>query len=705
MIAAALIAGTAALAARAARRPGARAGAGRARAHRRGARRRAQRRRADLARAAAARCGGCAGRRAGLATALRRCAARRRRDRAALRSRSRSRASLLPPTSVAAHRRRRARQPRRPAGPAAGGRDLAGRRLSLSTPTPSRSPGADRGRRRRGDRRASSGPAAGGELGPLLYVPGALIACAVLVIAGSPWVGGKALATASPAIPFAAMLGAGWLAAARLARGRRRRRSRWWSSGVVWSNALGYGGASLAPPTAARRARADRRAGRGVQGPTLMTEYSPYGARHFLRDSDPEGISELRRHSIPLRDGSEVAEGRLRRHRPRSTRWRSGSTGRSSFAARRRRAGRPPVPTGLERRVLRGLAASGRRQRRWRRGCRSAASSIRSVAPSAIACSSSRSAATCSPPPGEPPLVIGLDRARYPRSWATAGTRDAPVPAEPGTLVAEVDVGRAGEYELWLGGSLRPGATLRSTAGRSATSATRSTTRAATSASARSSSPAGAHTLELIVGGPDAASRERRRCRTGRPAGRSADRGRRRELARSRPPRRAASAGAAGTGSRSAAELRARRLRAALAVGRRPGPGRLVGGRARAAGDLSRARRLGHRGHLGAGRLQPRAGDLGAAGGVAARAASGPPRVALAGIALFGVASLVCGARRLDRAAARGALRSGGRRRRGGLRLARAAAVGGRRPSAARPRSGRARERSAPRSAPASAAC
>ena len=35
-----------------------------------------------------------------------------------------------------------------------------------------------------------------------------------------------------------------------------------------------------------------------------MTEYEPYGARHFLRDSDAEGISELRRQPIPLRDGS-----------------------------------------------------------------------------------------------------------------------------------------------------------------------------------------------------------------------------------------------------------------------------------------------------------------------------------------------------------------------------------------------------------------
>ena len=40
-----------------------------------------------------------------------------------------------------------------------------------------------------------------------------------------------------------------------------------------------------------------------------MTEYEPYGARHFLRAADAEGNSELRRHEIPLRDGTEVAKG------------------------------------------------------------------------------------------------------------------------------------------------------------------------------------------------------------------------------------------------------------------------------------------------------------------------------------------------------------------------------------------------------------
>ena len=45
------------------------------------------------------------------------------------------------------------------------------------------------------------------------------------------------------------------------------------------------------------------------EGPTLLTEYNPFGARHFLREGDPEGVSELRRRRIPLVDGDPVPKG------------------------------------------------------------------------------------------------------------------------------------------------------------------------------------------------------------------------------------------------------------------------------------------------------------------------------------------------------------------------------------------------------------
>jgi hypothetical protein len=40
-----------------------------------------------------------------------------------------------------------------------------------------------------------------------------------------------------------------------------------------------------------------------------MTEYQPYGVRHFLRRLDPEGASELRRRPVQLRDGRLLEKG------------------------------------------------------------------------------------------------------------------------------------------------------------------------------------------------------------------------------------------------------------------------------------------------------------------------------------------------------------------------------------------------------------
>jgi hypothetical protein len=40
-----------------------------------------------------------------------------------------------------------------------------------------------------------------------------------------------------------------------------------------------------------------------------MTEYSPYGARYFLREIGAEAAGELRVHVIPMRDGNQVPKG------------------------------------------------------------------------------------------------------------------------------------------------------------------------------------------------------------------------------------------------------------------------------------------------------------------------------------------------------------------------------------------------------------
>ncbi|HET7510307.1 MAG TPA: hypothetical protein VFJ65_08685, partial [Solirubrobacterales bacterium] len=141
----------------------------------------------------------------------------------------------------------------------------------------------------------------------LLYAT-ALITCAVIVIFGSPWAGGKALATAAPVGLSLAVAGA--LAVLRLDRLTGTLLVVVVAGGVLWSNVLAYGGVDLAPYGQLHELEqiGNRFAG---EGPALMTEYNPYGARHFLRKLQGEGVSELRNRPIPLAErgaGGEVEE-------------------------------------------------------------------------------------------------------------------------------------------------------------------------------------------------------------------------------------------------------------------------------------------------------------------------------------------------------------------------------------------------------------
>ena len=140
---------------------------------------------------------------------------------------------------------------------------------------------------------------------PLLYAA-ALVSCAAIAFAGSPWVDGKALATAAPVVLTLALVGAA--AFLRADRPTGVAMLVLLSGGVLWSNALAYGGVSLAPynQLAELEEIGERFAG---EGPALMTEYNPYGARHFLRELDAEGASELRVRTVALTDGSTAEKG------------------------------------------------------------------------------------------------------------------------------------------------------------------------------------------------------------------------------------------------------------------------------------------------------------------------------------------------------------------------------------------------------------
>jgi hypothetical protein len=116
------------------------------------------------------------------------------------------------------------------------------------------------------------------------YVVLALVGCAVFYLVGSsPWVLGKALAIASPALLAAALVGAALLFSRRragllvlLALG----------GGVLWSNVLAYRDVTLGP-----RARLSdlEHIGSliGSARPTFINETELYAYRHFLRDGAP----------------------------------------------------------------------------------------------------------------------------------------------------------------------------------------------------------------------------------------------------------------------------------------------------------------------------------------------------------------------------------------------------------------------------------
>jgi hypothetical protein len=139
-----------------------------------------------------------------------------------------------------------------------------------------------------------------------LYVAAALSGTVVYGLLASPWIEAKAFAIASPALVLAALVGALTLFRARRVEGAVVLGAI--ALGIGWSNALAFGDVTLAPRDQLTELEAIGEQFEG-QGPALMTEYQPYGVRHFLRGLDAEGASELRRSLIPLRNGSTVPKG------------------------------------------------------------------------------------------------------------------------------------------------------------------------------------------------------------------------------------------------------------------------------------------------------------------------------------------------------------------------------------------------------------
>ncbi len=136
---------------------------------------------------------------------------------------------------------------------------------------------------------------------------------------GGIWLTGKAIAIASPIFALVACVGLYeiWLELGKVSWRKLAPYSPRivvavlagaLGFGVIASDTYTYKSVSLAPFAQQDELRSIGKMFAG-QGPTVMTEYSVYGSRYFLRALGAESVSELRVHLIPTRDGNQVPRG------------------------------------------------------------------------------------------------------------------------------------------------------------------------------------------------------------------------------------------------------------------------------------------------------------------------------------------------------------------------------------------------------------
>jgi hypothetical protein len=317
-----------------------------------------------------------------------------------------------------------------------------------------------------------------GDLTLVMYAGVALVGCALFALVGStPWVMGKALAISSPALLAVAVIGVAAL------WGRRR-----WGAlvlillgaGVIWSNALGYHDALLAPR--ARLAELQHIGGLlAGRGPTFVNDYEPYADRHFLRAGAPVEPAEYRVAALPLTTGVllvKTAYADLDSF-PLSTLlpYRSIVTRNSPVESRppsiykRVWAGtyydlwqRPANPTT---RIILHVPLGDQRTYPY---CGSAENGaympLCSIAPAAVpACSAiehlghtaRRDHAQLVAYQRPLPIVIRGDDILWPATWLHDPVGHTLTAIAPGTAIAHIEVAVAQQYRLWLAGSFTRG--------------------------------------------------------------------------------------------------------------------------------------------------------------------------------------------------------------------------------------------------------
>jgi hypothetical protein len=288
-----------------------------------------------------------------------------------------------------------------------------------------------------------------------------VVGSALALQVGGAWVDGKTMAMTAPLPVALAMAGAlAWWSGI----GRRRLAvpgllvAGAVAAGVLWSTALAYHGVSLAP--SARMAELERIGERYAgEGPSLIAEYLPIADRHFLREMEPEGATDLRWRAVRLASGEippnkvslqvddfDVDEVLVYRHlvlrngpdssRP-SSAYQLTFRGRYyDVYTRRRHDG-----------VAEHLAFGGEHDAAAVPRC----ADLRALGRRAAG-AGGRIVAALRPAS----VVVPLTREGAPQDWYSSGP-EALVPTAPGTTTVGVEVPVAGRYDVWLGGSFARG--------------------------------------------------------------------------------------------------------------------------------------------------------------------------------------------------------------------------------------------------------
>ncbi len=288
---------------------------------------------------------------------------------------------------------------------------------------------------------------------------GAVGSLAIIAI-GSPWVDAKGMATVSPMILAAALLGLVLLGQRTAFRLESIALGGVLGAAVLWGSFLAYQGIWFAPEAHFRELQKVGRDFAG-DGPALSTEVAIYGGRHFLRDLDDEGATDLRYRQIYLVGGVESQNSQY----VDLDQIQTDQLEPYNLIVVRRGPFESRPPAFFE------LAYSGKYYEVWRRT--SSSGSLlehlplgNSLDPGATgSCADVRRLSSEAGPSGrlvaarvDLPYTVSFERSKFPAGWSSPSPTQFS-PTSSGQVSAQLGA-PAGTYELWAGGDVRGGLDL-----------------------------------------------------------------------------------------------------------------------------------------------------------------------------------------------------------------------------------------------------